>query len=182
LSMQEVLSGAVELAVKGFPIAEVTAYHWAKWVAALRDSGKEQGEDLLIGGHPPKHGQVFKNIAMARTIKRGKPAFYQGRVAQAIVDVINQNGGVMTMEDLSSHDSEVVSPISTEYKVTNQKRLNLCFYTTVSRVTDVILCLGCAPVGASSQQPGPGRLAAPQHPGELSSAQRYMTGTPRRYP
>ncbi|MED6260258.1 hypothetical protein ATANTOWER_010108 [Ataeniobius toweri] len=120
LSMQEVLSGAVELAVKGFPVAEVTAYHWAKWVAALRDSGKEQGEDLLIGGHPPKHGQVFKNIAMARTIKelgeRGKPAFYQGRVAQAIVDVINQNGGVMTLEDLSSHDSEVVSPISTEYK------------------------------------------------------------------
>ncbi|XP_042076619.1 glutathione hydrolase-like YwrD proenzyme [Haplochromis burtoni] len=48
--------------------------------------------------------------------ERGKPAFYQGRVAQAIVDVINQNGGVMTLGDLSSHDSEVITPISTEYK------------------------------------------------------------------
>lgn len=47
----------------------------------------------------------------------GKPAFYQGRVAQAIVDVISQHGGVMTLDDLSSHDSEVITPISTEYKV-----------------------------------------------------------------
>ncbi|KAM4574778.1 glutathione hydrolase-like YwrD proenzyme [Fundulus diaphanus] len=120
LSMQDVLSGAVELAEKGFPVSQVTAHHWARWVAALRDSGKEPGEDLLIGGHPPKHGQVFRNYAMAQTIKelgeRGKPAFYQGRVARAIVDVIGQHGGVMTLEDLSSHDSEVVSPISTEYK------------------------------------------------------------------
>ncbi|KAM4739730.1 glutathione hydrolase-like YwrD proenzyme isoform 3-T3 [Anableps anableps] len=120
LSMQEVLSGAVDLAEEGFPVVEVTAYHWTKWVAALGESGKELGGDLLIGGDSPKHGQVFKNTAMAQTIKelgeRGKPAFYQGRVAQAIVDVINQNGGVMTLEDLSSHGSEVVSPISTEYK------------------------------------------------------------------
>lgn len=49
----------------------------------------------------------------------GKSAFYQGRVAQAIVDVINQNGGVMTLDDLSSHDSEVITPISTEYKVSD---------------------------------------------------------------
>ncbi|XP_008404483.1 putative gamma-glutamyltransferase YwrD isoform X1 [Poecilia reticulata] len=120
LSLQEVLSGAATLAEEGFPVAEVTAHRWKNWAAALGESGKELGADLLIGGHPPKHGEVFKNTAMAQTIKelgeRGKPGFYQGRVAQAIVDVINQNGGVMTLEDLSSHDSEVVSPISTDYK------------------------------------------------------------------
>lgn len=48
----------------------------------------------------------------------GKSAFYKGRVAQAIVDVVSQHGGVMTLEDLSSHDSEVITPISTDYKVT----------------------------------------------------------------
>ncbi|XP_034002633.1 glutathione hydrolase-like YwrD proenzyme isoform X7 [Trematomus bernacchii] len=73
LSLQEVLSGASELAEVGFPVAEELGEH-------------------------------------------GKPAFYQGRVAQAIVDIIIQNGGVMTLDDLSSHDSEVVTPISTEYK------------------------------------------------------------------
>ncbi|XP_005805284.1 uncharacterized protein LOC102228901 [Xiphophorus maculatus] len=120
LSLREVLSGAATLAEEGFPVAGVTAHHWEKWAAALGESQKELGAELLIGGHPPKHGEVFKNTAMAQTIKelgeQGKPGFYQGRVAQAIVDVINQNGGVMTLEDLSSHDSEVVSPISTDYK------------------------------------------------------------------
>ncbi|KAM9385269.1 glutathione hydrolase-like YwrD proenzyme [Pholidichthys leucotaenia] len=120
LSLQEVLSGAVELAEVGFPVTEVTAHHWAKSAATLRDAGKELGGDLMIDGHAPKCGQVFKNPALARTLKElgehGKPAFYKGRVAQAIIDVINQKGGVMTLEDLSSHESEVVTPISTEYK------------------------------------------------------------------
>ncbi|XP_070765194.1 glutathione hydrolase-like YwrD proenzyme [Enoplosus armatus] len=120
LSLQEVLSGAVGLAEVGFPVAEVTAHHWANWVAALRDAGKELGGDLLTDGHAPKCGQVFRNPALAQTLKdlgeRGKPAFYRGRVAQAIVDIISRNGGVMTLDDLSSHDSEVITPISTEYK------------------------------------------------------------------
>ncbi|KAF1385394.1 hypothetical protein PFLUV_G00107290 [Perca fluviatilis] len=120
LSLQEVLSGAAELAEVGFPVAEVTAHHWEKLVAALRDAGKELNRDLLIDGHAPKCGQVFRNPSLAKTLKelgeRGKPAFYQGRVAEAIVDIINQNGGVMTLDDLSSHESEVVTPISTEYK------------------------------------------------------------------
>lgn len=60
--------------------------------------------------------------------EHGKPAFYQGRVAQAIVDVISQNGGVMTLEDLSSHDSEVVAPISTEYKVSKERGLSYLSY------------------------------------------------------
>uniref|UniRef100_A0A8D0D050 Transmembrane 4 L6 family member 1-like n=1 Tax=Sander lucioperca TaxID=283035 RepID=A0A8D0D050_SANLU len=120
LSLQEVLSGAAQLAEVGFPVAEVTAHHWAKLVAALRDAGKELSGDLLIDGHAPKCGQVFRNPTLAKTLKelgeRGKPAFYQGRVAEAIVDIINQNGGVMTLDDLSSHESEVFTPISTDYK------------------------------------------------------------------
>lgn len=47
----------------------------------------------------------------------GKSAFYQGRVARAIVDIIGANGGVLTSDDLGSHDSEVISPVSTAYKV-----------------------------------------------------------------
>lgn len=69
LSLQEVLSGAVELAEVGFPVAEVTSHHWANGVAVLRDAGKELGGDLLINNHAPKCGQVFKNPALARTLR-----------------------------------------------------------------------------------------------------------------
>lgn len=67
--MQEVLSGAAQLAEVGFPVAEVTAHHWAKLVAALRDAGKELSGDLLIDGHAPKCGQVFRNPTLAKTLK-----------------------------------------------------------------------------------------------------------------
>lgn len=120
LSLQEVLRGAMELAEVGFPVAEVTAHHWALGVSGHRDAGKHLGPDLLIDGHAPKRGQVFRNLALAQTLRElgecGKAAFYEGRVAAAIVDVIRENGGVMTLEDLKSHNSEVISPIGTRYK------------------------------------------------------------------
>ncbi|XP_077573358.1 glutathione hydrolase-like YwrD proenzyme isoform X2 [Stigmatopora nigra] len=120
LALQEVLNGAVELAEVGFPVAEVTAHHWKQWVGKLRDAGRELDGALLIDNEPPKHGQLFRNPALAQTLKElgqhGKAAFYQGRVAQAITDIIIQHGGVMTLDDLRSHDSDVVTPISTKYK------------------------------------------------------------------
>lgn len=69
LSLLEVLSGAVDLAEVGFPVAEVTAHHWANCVAALRDAGKEVDGNLLIEGHAPKCGQIHKNPALAQTLK-----------------------------------------------------------------------------------------------------------------
>lgn len=60
---------------------------------------------------------IYSVICHQELGERGKSAFYQGRVAQAIVDVIKENGGVLTLEDLGSHDSEVMSPVSTPYKV-----------------------------------------------------------------
>ena len=46
----------------------------------------------------------------------GKPGFYEGRIAQAIVDGVGRFGGVMSLEDLRDHESTFVTPISTEYK------------------------------------------------------------------
>lgn len=85
--------------------------------------------------------------------ERGKPAFYQGRVGQAIVDVIGRHGGVMTLDDLSSHDSEVIVPASTEYKVRSaaiDASRYLCFNMSVSRVNDSIVCSGRVSVGAAT--------------------------------
>lgn len=63
------LSGAVELAEVGFPVAEVTAHHWEHWVGVLRDAGKELDGDLLIDGQAPTHGQVFRNPGLGRTLR-----------------------------------------------------------------------------------------------------------------
>lgn len=120
LSLQDVLSGAVELAQKGFPVASVTAHHWGQWVAKLREAGRDLSPDLLVQGQAPRAGQVFRNPALAQTLRElgecGKPSFYEGRVAKAIVDTIREHGGVMTLDDMKRHSSEVICPISFQYK------------------------------------------------------------------
>ncbi|MFN2145467.1 MAG: gamma-glutamyltransferase, partial [Anaerolineales bacterium] len=43
-------------------------------------------------------------------------AFYQGEIAEAIVKVIQDAGGVMDLQDLADHHSDWVDPISTDYQ------------------------------------------------------------------
>lgn len=99
----------------------------------------------------------------------GKAPFYEGRVAAAIVDVIRENGGVMTLEDLKSHNSEVISPIGTRYKV-SVSRVLLCYCLcnmAVCRVNEHIVCPGRDSVGTAPKWSGVGRSAAAQYPGQL---------------
>ncbi|XP_031431429.1 glutathione hydrolase-like YwrD proenzyme isoform X2 [Clupea harengus] len=120
LSLADILEPACDLASGGFPVAEVTAYAWAKWTKAMREVGRELGGDFLPNNQPPKHGQVVTNPGLAQTFQeishQGKDGFYAGRIAEAIVEVIRENGGVMSLEDLRSHTSTEITPIFTDYK------------------------------------------------------------------
>jgi len=62
---------------------------------------------------------VTFNSAFQELATHGKDGFYKGRVAQAIVDVINEHGGVMTLEDLYSHYSTTETPIHVNYRGIN---------------------------------------------------------------
>uniref|UniRef100_A0A8D0BMF0 Gamma-glutamyltransferase YwrD n=1 Tax=Salvator merianae TaxID=96440 RepID=A0A8D0BMF0_SALMN len=123
LSMGQILQPAIELAEKGFPVSEITSYHWKQGTHALQTPGNPHGKNLLIDGQAPEHGQVFCNPSLANTFKElakyGKQGFYQGHVANAIVDIIQSNSGVMDLEDLKSHVTEEVKPIATNYKGLN---------------------------------------------------------------
>jgi gamma-glutamyltranspeptidase/glutathione hydrolase len=74
---------------------------------------------MTIDGHAPKAGEIFRNPGLALTfdlIARGGPsAFYQGPIAEAIVSVMKEAGGVMSAEDLASHVSTWEEPISVTY-------------------------------------------------------------------
>ncbi|XP_042313920.1 glutathione hydrolase-like YwrD proenzyme [Sceloporus undulatus] len=120
LSMRQILQPAIEMAEKGFPVSEITSYHWKSGAHTLQTPGNLHGKDLLVDGEAPDHGQVFCNPFLANTFKElaksGKKGFYEGRVAKAVVDIVQNNGGVMNLEDLKSHVTEEVKPIATSYK------------------------------------------------------------------
>lgn len=74
---------------------------------------------MLLNGRAPLPGQIMKFPDLAKTfrtiVSEGKQGFYEGRIAQAIVDLIKSKGGLMELEDLASHRSQFVEPIKYTY-------------------------------------------------------------------
>ena len=119
LQLSDVLAPAIRLADEGFPVAPNTAYFWGR--GAERQLAKAlNGHELTIDGRGPQAGEIFRNPGLARTFRKvaqgGKDAFYQGEIADAIVDVISEAGGCMSLDDLANHQATWDEPISTTYR------------------------------------------------------------------
>jgi gamma-glutamyltranspeptidase / glutathione hydrolase len=119
LSMSDILAPATRLASDGFPVAPLTSYSWQRGAERqLRSS--PNGQELTIDGRGPNPGEIFRNPNLARTFeivaRNGKEAFYQGEIAEAIVNVIIEAGGCMSLDDLASHESTWEEPISVTYR------------------------------------------------------------------
>lgn len=119
LPLATIFEPAIRLAEEGFPVAPLTAYYWQRGVErCLRHA--LNGKELTLDGRAPRPGEIFRNPALARTLKAiaedGKKAFYQGEIARAIVEVVQQAGGCLSEADLASHFSTWEQPISIEYR------------------------------------------------------------------
>jgi gamma-glutamyltranspeptidase/glutathione hydrolase len=119
LSMAEILRPAIRLAEEGFPVGSITSHSWQRNAQNQLKSALN-GNELTINGRGPKPGEIFRNPGLARTFdaiaRGGKQAFYQGEIAEAIVSVIKEAGGCMSVEDLASHTSTWEDPISVTYR------------------------------------------------------------------
>lgn len=71
---------------------------------------------MLLNGKAPLPGQIIRLPNLAKTFRalaeQGKDGFYKGRVAEAIVELIQSKGGVMELSDLAKHETSFVEPIS----------------------------------------------------------------------
>jgi gamma-glutamyltranspeptidase / glutathione hydrolase len=119
LPLSRVLAPAILLAEAGFPVAPLTARSWRRGAESQLSSALN-GLELTLNGHAPVAGEIFRNLGLARTLRRvaedGKSAFYQGEIAAAIVNTIQAAGGCMRHEDLAKHTSTWDQPISTTYR------------------------------------------------------------------
>ncbi len=119
LSMAEILTPAIRLASEGFPVAPLTSYFWQRGAQRQLQSAPN-GRELTIDGRGPNAGEIFRNPGLARTFetvaRRGKLEYYQGEIAEAIVNVIKEAGGMMSADDLASHVSTWEEPISVTYR------------------------------------------------------------------
>ncbi|HEX3950263.1 MAG TPA: gamma-glutamyltransferase family protein [Steroidobacteraceae bacterium] len=124
LTFKEVLEPAVGYAQRGFPISERIAHDWRLPNALpLKGCCKSPDPDSIktwyVNGAQPLPGQIFKNPALARTLRilqaKGGEAFYKGEIAEAIVAKSRALGGSMTLADLADYKGEWVEPARTQY-------------------------------------------------------------------
>jgi gamma-glutamyltranspeptidase/glutathione hydrolase len=120
LPMRDVLAPAIGYAEEGFPLSELIAYYWQRGVAVLSKQPGGFRDTYSTNGVAPAKGDVFRNPDLARTYRllatKGRDGFYRGEVAERIDRFFRENGGYLRREDLESHRSEWVDPVSVNYR------------------------------------------------------------------
>ena len=118
LPMDQVLAPAVDYGRNGFPVTELIAYYWSRSRFLARYPGFR--DTFLPNGKAPGKGEIFKNPKLANTLERigkeGRDVFYKGEFAKTIAKFMQENGGYISYEDLASHKSEWVEPVSASYR------------------------------------------------------------------
>ena len=119
LPMNTVLAPAIRYAREGFPVSELIAYYWQLNARHLADFPGFK-EAFTIDGRAPAKGEMFRNPRLAKTLetigREGRDAFYKGEIARKIDAYMAENGGFLSYDDLASHTSEWVTPVSSNYR------------------------------------------------------------------
>jgi gamma-glutamyltranspeptidase/glutathione hydrolase len=119
MEMEKILAPAIRYAREGFPVSELIAHYMKRGAEKLK---KYPGfsETYMPGGKSPAKGEIFKNPDLAGTLEKiargGRDAFYSGDIARTIDRYMKDQGGFLSYEDMASHRSEWVEPLSASYR------------------------------------------------------------------
>ena len=122
MPLKKILAPAIEYAEEGFPVTELIGYYLGS-IDRFSRMGYPNIKETYYdpnGGQRPKNGDRYRNPALADTYraiaKKGREGFYEGEVAQTITTFIKEQGGFLSLEDLSAHHSQWVEPVSVNYR------------------------------------------------------------------
>lgn len=119
MDMKELLKDAIELAGNGFPVSHNVS-SWISHAAKTLSLEKLWSDIFLPNGKIPNPGEIIKQKDLAKSLKLiaegGSDAFYKGPIAEEIVGYLEMRGGLLTLEDFSSHSSSWEEPVRTNYR------------------------------------------------------------------
>ncbi|KAI8908932.1 putative gamma-glutamyltransferase ywrD-like protein [Gorgonomyces haynaldii] len=116
LTFRQILEPAIQAAENGFEVRPICGKMWKEEEGLLQ---KNNAHDFLINGKAPEIGQIFKNPNFAQTLREigsGSNVFYQGKIADKIIDTLSKRGSVIEKQDLQSHKSEWTEPLYMPYR------------------------------------------------------------------
>lgn len=125
LSLEEVFQPAINYANEGFPVSPNISRLWEE-AFEIYSKHKDKAEfqpwfdTFCPNGTFLKAGDIFVNKDIGKSLEliaktKGR-AFYEGELADKIVDFMEKHDGFITKEDLKKYKAEWVEPVSTNYR------------------------------------------------------------------
>jgi len=119
LPLRQSLAASIKAAREGFAVDE-----YYRRMAGFRKKALNASEDasniFLSEGGLPGVGELIKQPDLANTLEqiaaKGKKGFYQGELAQKLVDGVQQAGGIWTLEDLRDYRLVKRKPVRGTYR------------------------------------------------------------------
>ncbi len=117
LSLADVLAPAIHYAQAGVAVAPRVAFDWAEAQGNLQGAARDM---FLKDGRALSPGEMFRAPKLADTLQAiardGRDGFYQGAIAESMVEFLRAAGGTHTLDDFDATASDYVQPISGSYK------------------------------------------------------------------
>ena len=120
LTLAQVIDPAIRLARDGFAVDSFHSRALSSGLRTMRRISPAAVTAYTINGEAPAPGAVLRQPDLARTLMairdHGRDGFYKGPVAQAIVDEMQRDGGVISAKDLAGYTPKWREPIEIHYR------------------------------------------------------------------
>ncbi len=117
VGLVKVLAPAIKYALEGIPVSPRVGFDWDKSQRVLQGIARQY---YLQNGQVPTVGSLFRAPKQAEVLTKisrlGRKGFYEGEVAQDMVDSLRSRGGLHSMEDFASFSSDYTQTIASTYK------------------------------------------------------------------
>ncbi|MFB0558496.1 MAG: gamma-glutamyltransferase [Candidatus Bathyarchaeia archaeon] len=119
LSLSEVMAPAIRLARRGYRASRDMA-HLVKMSKQDLERFPETAKIFLPGGKPLEQGQLVLMPEYAETLEKvskiGSDVLHRGELGRVVVDDMEENGGILTMEDLAKYEVILREPVVGTYR------------------------------------------------------------------
>jgi gamma-glutamyltranspeptidase/glutathione hydrolase len=119
MPMQVLMAPAIRLAAEGFPLDATLRYAIDRQQGSIKKF-PDLGRIYMPNDEVPNEGELIRQPELAETLKaiasQGANAFYQGWIADAIVETIRREGGVLNSEDLKNYRPVWREPLIGSYR------------------------------------------------------------------
>jgi gamma-glutamyltranspeptidase/glutathione hydrolase len=119
LPLALLMAPAIRLAFEGFPLDASLRYAIERQLPNMKKF-RNLGRVFLVKDEVPGEGEMIRQPELGQTLKaiasQGAEVFYEGWIAQAIVETIKKEGGALTLGDLRSYKPVWREPLIGNYR------------------------------------------------------------------